>query len=103
MATRLSNDEDKRALGQMEREDKLYVSSNEESQVFLVEVPFLSGLIGFHFKGSFTTYWTYMEAISHTAPVVAATPKPAATPDVGGVEGATQEIINGQTVTVLPN
>ena len=34
-----------------------------------------------------------------TAPAAA----PAATPDLGGVDGAHQEIINGQTVTVLPN
>src|SRR5260370_11133339 len=69
-ATRFSKEEDRGGIGQMERENKLSVSSDTELQVYLVDVPFLSGLVAFHFKGSSTDYWTYIEAISDTAPVV---------------------------------
>jgi hypothetical protein len=54
----------------MKRENKLSVSSDTELQVYLVDVPFLSGLVAFHFKGSSGAYWTYIEALSDTAPVV---------------------------------
>ena len=69
-ATRFSIEEDRGAIGQMERENKLSVSSDTELQVYLVDVPFLSGWVAFHFKGSSTAYWTYLEALSDKAPVV---------------------------------
>ena len=48
----------------MELENKLSVSSDTELQVYLVDVPSLSAWVSFHFKGSSTAYWTYIEALS---------------------------------------
>ena len=54
----------------MELENKLSVTSDTELQVYLVDVPSLSPFVSFHFKGSSTAYWTYIEALSETAPVI---------------------------------
>lgn len=101
-AIQLIRDQDLGAIRQMEQRALL----NEfpgDIEVIVVGRPFLSGLVEFRLRGSADTYWTWEKAISNTPePTDPPEPTPAPTPDVGGVEGAQQEIIDGQTVTVLP-